>query len=111
MQQLANICNPGDDNLTLGAALGGKQARAEHFSKKARVVQAMHEKVRQCNSSKTEFVLTKACLGISKTTHLMRAAGLDLFNERSALADFDSVQSAMLGRLCPGVSSEGLELL
>ena len=109
VEQLASICDPKHANLTLGAALGGKDARVEHFKNKTKVVQAMHDKIRLCNSSKTEFVLSRAFLGVSKTTHLMRAAGLDLFDEASALSEFDGVQDATLGRLFGGVTQEGTE--
>ena len=54
-------------------------------------------------------MLTKACLGVSKTTHLLRAAGLDLFDDHSALNEFDAVQNATLGRLFAGISEEGTE--
>ena len=50
-----------------------------------------------------------ACLGISRTIQLMRACGLDLFNEPKVLADSDAMQSATLARLFPGISLEGIE--
>ena len=109
LAELANVCRPEERLLQLGAALGGPEARAEHFARKTLVVQAMHEKVRQCVHTRTECVLARACLGPSKTSHLLRACGLDLWQEKCAIQAFNDVAAATLKRMFVGIDEQGVE--
>ena len=106
---LAKVCRPEDRLLSLGAALGGAQARIDHFNEKTRVLKSMHEKIRQCENTQIEMVLSRSCLGLSKSNHLLRSNGSTFHREQHALDEFDKLQAATIQRLFPGTPQKGVE--
>ena len=63
-----------DKQKQLGVAMGGADRRCAQFRDKTRVVQAMHDKIRHIEHSATESVMSRACVGVAKITHLLQAA-------------------------------------
>ncbi len=84
----------------------GPQAQTRLFEHKAAVVAAMRKRVQEINDSAVEQVLSKVCLGVSKTTHILRIHGHNLAEQRAAVQNFDSEQDSMLRHLFPGQDEE-----
>ena len=108
-RSLAKVCGPEGNLLTLGAALGGVASRVEHFRRKTTVAQAMHDKIRQCEHTQIEMILSRSCLGVGKINHLLRSCGYDLHLDKEAVAAFDGVQAATVKRLFAGTTENGAE--
>eukprot|EP00973_Karenia_brevis_P033693 4645360-Karenia_brevis.AAC.1 len=85
MRLLATVCDPAQRLRTLGAALGGRESQLAQLREKTAVVRAMHDKLRLCGNTQIEYVLSKACLGFSRLTHLMRTSGAAYDEEEQAL--------------------------
>eukprot|EP00973_Karenia_brevis_P042942 5945211-Karenia_brevis.AAC.1 len=77
-------------------------ARAQQFEKRTEAVTAMLDKLQVCNDAQIELVLSRACLGVSKINHMLRASGFEMRSVDGLLAKFDEVQDMTLRRLCPG---------
>ena len=95
--------------VSLGAETMGVEAAAAQLREKTSVVKQMMAKIPLCQDTQVEFVLQRACLGVAKVGHLLRANGTELFLEGAALREFDEVQRQGLVRLAPGISELGLE--
>jgi hypothetical protein len=104
---LATVLKLEDQGKQLGVGIGGPAQRASDFCKKTKVVQRMNDQIRQVGGTLAEMVLSQACLGVAKVTHLLRACGDELCEEAGALQTFDRVQDGTLGRLVPGCDNEG----
>lgn len=102
------VCSPGDPGQTLGVATGGRQARIEQLRKKCKVIQVMHDRLRRISKTGAELVLAQACFGVDKVTHLLRAAGDELFEDQTTLTEFDAIFEGTLRRLIPGVDEFSL---
>ena len=105
--KLATIVEPHDPkNMCLGIAMGGGRNRAEQFRLKAKLVQALHDRIRHVQECSIELSLASCCGSVCKINHLLRAAGDDLFHHADVLENFDRVQAATLERLFPGMDAE-----
>eukprot|EP00973_Karenia_brevis_P050423 6999253-Karenia_brevis.AAC.1 len=69
----------------------------------------MLEKIQLCNDTQVEYVLQRACLGVAKVNHLLRAGGIELSREQEALREFDQIQLQGIRRLMPGMTELGAE--
>eukprot|EP00973_Karenia_brevis_P022932 3157984-Karenia_brevis.AAC.1 len=68
----------------------------------------MHERLRSCGNTQIEYVLSQACLGFSRVTHLLRTSGAIYEQEERALQEFDAVLNSTLERIAPGLDEAGL---
>ena len=75
IQHKATLNTPTDHLKTLGATLGGTQHRIDDFTRRLKVMQAMHHKLTTLNNPVVEHKLAKRCLGESKIQHLLRVYG------------------------------------
>eukprot|EP00973_Karenia_brevis_P048905 6783971-Karenia_brevis.AAC.1 len=68
----------------------------------------MLDRLQVCSDTQIELVMSRACLGVSKINHMLRASGHELLAVDGLLDKFDEIQNATLRRLCPGVQDIGL---
>ena len=108
LRTLCSLHTPDDALPTLGASLGGPTAQVELFRRRTQVVTAMHRRLPEIGDAAVEHVLGRSCLGVAKTTHVLRLHGLTLWEERLALEEFDAVQSSAMERLFPGQDAASL---
>ena len=73
------------------------------------MVRTIIRKITLCQDAQVEVVLQRACLGVSKVNHLLRANGAELAAEGEALRAFDTMQVEGLRRLVPSLTADGLE--
>eukprot|EP00973_Karenia_brevis_P014799 2019474-Karenia_brevis.AAC.1 len=109
LRQLAEVVFEPETLVTLGAETVSGDAVVRQFREKTRAANTMMKRLPLCQDAQVELVLQRACLGISKATHLLRASGAELAEERDALNAFDAVQEQGLRRLVPGLTATGLE--
>ena len=109
LEELADVVYEPTAEITLGAETGGAEAAVQQFRDKTRVVKTMLRRIPLCQDAQVELVLQRACLGISKVNHLLRANGTELAEEGEALRAFDVAQEEGLRRLIPGLTEAGAE--
>ena len=98
----------GEVPVTLGVGTGSLEARAEQFHRRTDVVAKMLDRLPVCCDTQIELVLSRACLGVGKINHMLRASGAELSKIDGLLSRFDAVQDDALRRLCPGLDELGL---
>ena len=104
IQQKATLNTPTDPLKTLGATLGGTQHRCDDFTKRLKVMQAMHHKLTTLNDPTVELKLAKHCLGESKVQHLLR---LYLHELQPTIATADKTIDMTLTRIASGLTDTG----
>eukprot|EP00973_Karenia_brevis_P002171 293267-Karenia_brevis.AAC.1 len=107
LQHLATIEWEPESSITLGSETGSAPAMVSQFLEKTKVVQGMLRRIPWVQDSQAELVLQRACLGVSKVNHLLRANGVELAQDRSSLRNFDAGQTDGLRRLLPGLREPG----
>ena len=103
----ASISCAADGVLTLGVMTGPAVSVTSQLEQKTKVVRAMHERVKLCHDSQTEFVLARESLGVGRVNHILRVHGHALVEESGSATEFDEVGRETLERLFPGITSEG----
>ena len=68
----------------------------------------MHGQLRNVEDAAVETVLSKYCLGVAKMTHLLRIHGHSLFEEDTAIKEFDTLQERTLQNIFPGQDDASL---
>ena len=109
LRDLADVSFEPQSLETLGAETASTSAIVRHFREKTRVADTMLKRIPLCQNAQVELVLQRACLGVSKVNHLLRANGAELAEEKTALRAFDAVQEQGLRRLVPGLTESGRE--
>ena len=59
---------------------------------KTQVVEQMLRRIQAVQDPQVECVMARACLGVSKVNHLLRANGADLTSHGDTLEAFDNTQ-------------------
>ncbi len=107
MRALAAMDEPDASTVTLGAEVGNEADMNSQMEQKSRVVDQMARRIQSCQDPQVELSLTRACLGVSKVNHLLRANGTELMQQEHGLDNFDEVQAHSLRRLVPGLGELG----
>ena len=89
--------------------MGGKSLADHQLHEKSRIVEQMARRIQSCQDPQVELSLTRACRGVSKVNHLLRANGTELALEKDGLKKFDEVQAQSVRRLVPGLDDQGEE--
>ena len=109
LERLADVVYEPASEITLGAETASADAAVRQFREKTRIVKTMLRRLPLCQDAQVELVLQRACLGLSKVNHLLRANGTELAEEAEALRAFDATQEEGLRRLLPGLTADGAE--
>ena len=109
VQELASVSTADVGQMTLGVATGPVEALRRQLAQKAKVVEAMHEKVAICADVQTEHVLCRQSLRVGRVNHILRVQGHDLALEHAPLDAFDSLAKETMDRLFPGLEPEGYQ--
>ena len=106
VRDLATIRTAHDPGLTLGVAIGPRDAIEAQLRNKAEVLRAMQERVAIVQDVQTEHVLNRESLGVGRVNHILRVHGHDALRPGGALAAFDARTRVELDRLFPGLTEE-----
>ena len=109
MKSAAVMDEPDVASISLGAEVGGQSFADGQMREKSQVVEQMARRIQCCQDPQVELTLTRACLGVSKVNHLLRANGTELVMESTGLKKFDEVQAQSVRRLVPGLDAQGEE--
>ena len=82
---------------------------AAQFALKSKVAGAMGRRLPTCQDAQVEMNLQRACLGLSKVGHLLRANGSELLADENVLSHFDEQQLEGLRRLMPAITPLGVD--
>ena len=106
VQQNAAVHSADNPSVTLGVCTGGKEAILDQVTQKAKVVQAMTERIAVCGDAQTEHVMYKQSLGVCRLNHILRVHGHALVTAKDALDPFTQVARGAQARLFPGLTEE-----
>ena len=109
VRQSAQVRSADEPCLTLGVRTGSLDQIKEQVADKAKVVQAIQEKVAVCADVQTEHVLNRQSLGIGRVNHILRVHGHSLVGEGGNLGIFDQCTREAMDRLFPGLTPEAHE--